>query len=43
LANLDGEKRPRRVAGWAAFLGAMLVWLLAMQFVIEWTMQWFGN
>ena len=25
LANLDGEKRPRRVAGWAAFWGAMLV------------------
>jgi hypothetical protein len=39
LANLDGEKRPRRVAAWAASWGAMLVWLLTMQFVIAWTMR----
>lgn len=39
LGKSRREKRPRRIAGWAAFLGAMLVWLLATQLAIAWTMR----
>jgi hypothetical protein len=43
LSTEAWQKRPGHVAGSAAFLGAMLVWLLAVQSVIEWTMHRFRN